>query len=71
MGILLCVVGIDCLYYGQLTVPPVNFFNINVTQNVAALFGVKEWHWNFTNVSRDSHVSWQLQFMMHLTAPIW
>ena len=48
MCVLEVCILIDSLCYGTFTVTPLNFYLVNVTHNVAALFGVHPWHWNLT-----------------------
>eukprot|EP01031_Cornospumella_fuschlensis_P037508 gene37508-45551_t len=46
--ILLSCIIIDSTFYGEFTVAPWNFFVINVLEKKAAYFGVKPWHFAFT-----------------------
>lgn len=41
---------IDFYYYDNhsIVIPPLNFFTVNIVQNIASLYGVNTWHWNFS-----------------------
>ena len=39
----------DSLCYGQFTITALRFLQVNILQNVAASFGRKPWHWNWTS----------------------
>jgi len=43
-----CVL-VDSLYYGALTLTPLNFFIVNVYHNLGTNYGIHPWHWYASN----------------------
>lgn len=46
--------GIDSYFYGEITLPPFNFFFENIANQRALYFGQSPWFWNFTHVRYNS-----------------
>jgi len=47
-GILAFSTLLDSLYYGQLTLVPLNFLRFNLLSDGSALYGSHPWYWYFT-----------------------
>jgi hypothetical protein len=43
------IIGIDSMYYGQLTFVPLNFFKRNIIDDISSTFGVESSYWYFTH----------------------
>lgn len=41
-------IGVDYLVYGDLVLTPVNFFKVNVLENIGSFFGTHPWYWYVT-----------------------
>lgn len=49
VGVVCVCVLVESCFYGRLTVPPINFFLINVYKNLGVNYGTHPWHWYLTN----------------------